>query len=60
MRGIEYSQIRYHMFIQFHDGSLVTATITIVRSRENRDYLFLMRPIIALSKKDVKQCEFVF
>jgi hypothetical protein len=41
-------QITFHMFVQLHDSSLITASITVIRSGKNRHYFFLMRPIISL------------
>jgi hypothetical protein len=42
------------MLIYFHNGCLVTATVTVVRCAENSDNVPILGPIISLKKKTEK------
>ena len=42
--------VHVHVFIDFHDGSLVSTSIAIVGSGENGDYVFLMSFGVSLEK----------
>ena len=39
-------QIVFDVFIYFHDGGLITASVTIVRGREDRDDMSFVGPIV--------------
>jgi len=45
---IELHELRVHGFIKFHDGSLVTAPVTVVRRAEDSYDLLFMGPVVAL------------
>ena len=41
-------QVKLHVLIDFHDGGLVAATVTVVRCGEDRHHIALVSPIVAV------------
>ena len=41
-------QVKLHVLIDFHDGGLVAATVTVVRCGEDRHHIALVGPIVAV------------
>lgn len=46
-RRIELQEVEFHKFVNFHDCSFVAATVAVVGCGEDRDYISLVRPVIA-------------
>ena len=40
-------QIVFDVFIDFHDGSLISASVAIVWSREDSDYMSVVSPVVS-------------
>ncbi len=40
-----------HKLVNLHNGGFIPATVTIVGRREDRNYVSLMRPVIAVHHK---------
>ena len=47
-RWIELEEIILHEFVHFHDGCLVAASVAVVGCGENRHYVTLVRPVVAV------------
>lgn len=44
-----YLQCIFHVLINFHDGSLITATITVVGCTKDGYYISVLSPVVSLS-----------
>ena len=47
-RWIEHEELVVHLFVYLHYASLISATVAVIRCRENSHYGFLMIPIEAV------------
>ena len=45
---IELQKVALKMFIDFHDGSLISTSIAIIGGAEHGDYILFMTPIVPL------------
>ena len=53
---VELKERVLHKFVNFHDCSFVAAPVTIVRSREHRHDVPIMRPIVPVHYKLMRSC----
>jgi len=44
-------QIEFHKFIDFHDGSFVSASVAVVWSGKDRHDIPLVRPVVSIHHK---------
>ena len=47
----------FHELINLHDGGLVTASVAVVRGREHRDDIPVVRPVVAVHHKLMCSCD---